>query len=176
MSSKSFQGFGELRELQCSGETLPQDSDLMAMVLFEATSNNILAVANLRKMECSTSNTYVACHLDDTDIRKSRLKVLIDDLAEGQSRVYGCNVSAFASGIRMESFSWSVTVHHISKLTFMRTFIVAVFFRQMCHPFVFMTFIDTGSYKALLLCVCVTFFPSAIMSYAAVASCPQAGN
>ena len=118
LSSKSFQGFHNLQEIQCSGENLPQGSDLMAMVLFEANSNSILAAANLRKMECSTSDRYVACHLDDTDTRKSRLMALVDDLAEGQSRVYGCNVSAFASGMQIELFSWSITVHHISKLTF----------------------------------------------------------
>lgn len=122
LSSKSFQGFHDLQEIQCSGENLPQDSDLMAMVLYEAISNNILAVANLRKMECSTSSKYVACQLDGTDTRKSKLKALVDDLDEGQSRVYGCNVSAFASGIRMEALSWSITVHHISELTFICAF------------------------------------------------------
>ena len=86
----------------------------MTMVLFAARSNELLAAANLKNQQCSTSKAYVACHLD-ADSRKTSLRALVDDLAEGQSRVYGCNVSAFASGMRMESFSWSITVHHISK-------------------------------------------------------------
>ena len=117
MSSRSFQGLHDLQELQCSGENLPQDSDLLTIVLYEVKSNNILAAANVRKQECFTSNSYVACHLDDTHTRSSRLKALVDDLAEGQSRVYGCNASVFASGMRLRSFSWSITVHHISKLS-----------------------------------------------------------
>ena len=117
LSARSFQGFHDLQELQCSGQNLPQGSDLLTIVLYEASSNNILAAANVRKQECFTSNSYVACHLDDADTRNSKLKALVDDLAEGQARVYGCNASAFASGMRMESFSWSITVRHISKFT-----------------------------------------------------------
>ena len=117
LSSKLFQGFHGLQEIQCSGENLPQDSDLMTMTLYEANSNFVLAAANIGKQECSTSHNYVACHLDIIDRRKSQLKALVDDLAEGQSRVYGCNVSAFDSTSRVQLFSWSITIHHISKFT-----------------------------------------------------------
>ena len=115
LTSKSFQGFHNLREIQCSGESLPPDSDLMTMVLYAADSTGILAAANLRKQECSTSKSYVACRIDATDTRKSKLKVLVDDLVEGEWRVYGCNVSAFVSGSRVQLYSWSITVYRISK-------------------------------------------------------------
>ena len=119
LTSRSFQGIHELQEIQCSGENLPPDSDLMTMVLYEARSNKVLAAANLKNQECSTSSSYIACHLD-TDSRKSKLKALVDDLAEGQSRVYGCNVSVFVSGFRAQLFSWSISVKRISKLTFVQ--------------------------------------------------------
>ncbi|KAK7105433.1 hypothetical protein V1264_016812 [Littorina saxatilis] len=115
LTSRSFQGFHNLHEMQCSGENLSQDSDLMTMVLYEVKSSKVLAAANLRKQECSTSSSYIACHLDATDTRKSKLKALVDDLAEGQSRVYGCNVSAFMDGTRVKLFTWFITVRHISK-------------------------------------------------------------
>ena len=91
----------------------------MTMVLFAARSNELLAAANLKNQQCSTSTSYVACHLD-SDSRKSQLRALVADLAEGQSRVYGCNVSAFVSGFRVQLYTWSITVRHISKLIFMR--------------------------------------------------------
>ena len=87
----------------------------MTMVLYAADSTGILAAANLRKQECSTSKSYVACLIDATDTRKSKLKVLVDDLVEGESRVYGCNVSAFVSGSRVQLYSWSITIYRISK-------------------------------------------------------------
>ncbi|XP_076457966.1 uncharacterized protein LOC143291754 isoform X10 [Babylonia areolata] len=117
LSSWPFQGFHELQELQCSGESVPPDSDIVAMVLYEAGKSRVLAAANVGKRQCSTSHRFVACHLDPTDTRKSRLKVLIDDLAEGQSRVYGCNVTFLTSTMETKIAKWSTTVHHIRTTT-----------------------------------------------------------
>ncbi|KAK7105434.1 hypothetical protein V1264_016813 [Littorina saxatilis] len=117
LSSRSFQGFYNLQEIQCSGENLPPDSDLLGIVLYSVKPSLLLAAANLRKQECSTSSSYIACHLDTADTRKSKVKALVDDLTEGQSRVFGCNISAFVDGTRMTSFSWFITVHHISEYT-----------------------------------------------------------
>ena len=85
------------------------------MVLFNDLHNTVLAAVNLKKKECSTAKKFVSCEIVENDSRRSKVKALVDDLAEGQSRVYGCNVSAFISGVRMQIFSWSITVQRLSK-------------------------------------------------------------
>ncbi|XP_076457965.1 uncharacterized protein LOC143291754 isoform X9 [Babylonia areolata] len=117
LSSWSFQGFHELQELQCSGENVPADSEIMIMVLYDTATKDILAAASIGKRQCSTSHRFVACHLDPADTRQSRLKVLIDDLAEGQSKVYGCNVTFVTPDMQVKTFSWSTTVYHIRTTT-----------------------------------------------------------
>ena len=115
LSSRSFQGFTDIQEIQCLGDSLPPESDVVLMLLYEKANGKILAAMNMRKHECSTQEEYTSCDMVDSDPSKSRLRALITDLAEGQSRVYGCNISVLISGIRMESFSWTITLRHISK-------------------------------------------------------------
>lgn len=122
LTSRPFQGFADIQEVECLGDSLPPESDVVLMLLYEKTHNKILAAMNMRKHECSTLEEYTSCDMVDSDSSKSRLRALITDLAEGQSRVYGCNISALISGIRMESFSWSITLHHISKFSWRYSF------------------------------------------------------
>ena len=115
LSSRSFQGFTDIQEIQCLGDSLPPESDVILMLLYQAVDNKIIATMNMKKRECSTLEEYTSCDMVDSDPSKSRLRALITDIAEGQSRVYGCNISVLISGIRMESFSWTITLRHISK-------------------------------------------------------------
>ncbi|XP_076457963.1 uncharacterized protein LOC143291754 isoform X8 [Babylonia areolata] len=117
LSSWPFQGFHELQELQCSGENIPADCHILAMVLYEVGTNSVLAAANLGNQECSTYHSFAACHLDSTDARKNQLKVLVDDLPEGQSRLYGCNVTFLTSTMETKIATWSTTVHHFRTTT-----------------------------------------------------------
>ena len=112
MSVKPFRGLHSLQELQCTGTTLSADSDLVYMVLFKQSSKDVLAFVNPRKGECSTSEEYVSCAVDDADTRKSTLRALISDVNEGESRAYGCNVTAIVSGGLLKTISWSLTVRH----------------------------------------------------------------
>lgn len=87
------------------------------MLLYDISGNNsLLGTMNVNKKQCTTSDDYSSCFLsDDGDSRKSSLSALISDIAEGQSRVFGCNVTALLSRIQTRVFSWSVTVHHIPR-------------------------------------------------------------
>ena len=87
----------------------------MFVLLYEVTSRKILATMNVNKKECTTSEDYVSCDVVDGDSRKSSLSALISDLAEGQSRVYGCNLTALMSRSSVQTFSWSITVQHIPR-------------------------------------------------------------
>ena len=119
LSWSPFQGFHDLQEVVCSAEPLPPDSDVMSMVLFsdalDKGDKTVLAAVNLKKGECSTAAEFTSCRIAHSDSRRSRLRALVADLTEGQSRVYGCNVSALVSGVRMETFSWSLTVRRLSE-------------------------------------------------------------
>ena len=85
------------------------------MVLYEKQSDRVLSLADLSKKQCSTASDYVSCQIDATDSKKSLLKVLVVDIAEGQSRAYGCNASILTSGGRFQVVSWSVVVRHQSE-------------------------------------------------------------
>ena len=87
----------------------------MFVLLYEVTSKKILATMNMNKKECTTSEDYVSCDVFDGDSKKSTLSALISDLAEGQSRVYGCNLTALMSRSSVQTFSWSITVQHIPR-------------------------------------------------------------
>lgn len=119
LSSRSFKGFRDIQQIQCSGEALPPDSDLFFMVLYQVTDTasdggiKTLGQLNVNKRECSTSEDYVSCDIVESESRRSRLKALVADLAEGQSRVYGCNVTALISGSTTGIMSWSITLHHV---------------------------------------------------------------
>ena len=97
---------------------MPPDSDLFFMVLYQVTDTSdggikTLGQLNVNKRECSTYEDYVSCDIVESESRRSRLKALVADLAEGQSRVYGCNVSALISGSTAGIMSWSITLHHV---------------------------------------------------------------
>ncbi|KAK7490325.1 hypothetical protein BaRGS_00018486, partial [Batillaria attramentaria] len=113
LSYGSFQGFPDITQVECSGETLPADHDLFSIALYQVSDNRVLAFVNLRKRECSTSHSYVACHIDDADSRKSKLRALVADLNEGESRAYGCNLTSLGSGGQAKLISWSLVVTRI---------------------------------------------------------------
>lgn len=108
-------GFQDIQEVQCTGDTLSTNVDILSMVLYRESDDRVIAYANIGKGECSTSQTLVACEIYASDSRKSKLKALIVDLTEGQSRTFGCNVSTIASGGRLKTLSWVIAVHRASK-------------------------------------------------------------
>ena len=106
--------------MECTGATLPADTDLLSMVLYQVSSAKLLAIANLRKRSCSTSQTFIACHIDESDSRRSKIKALISDLTEGQSRAYGCNLTSLNSAGQSSIVSWSLVVTRSSKYSDIR--------------------------------------------------------
>ena len=117
LTSQPFQGFTAIQSVECTGATLPGDSDLLSMVLYQVSNSELLAIANLRKRSCSTSQTFIACHIDESDSRRSKIKALISDLTEGQSRAYGCNLTSLSSVGQSSIVSWSLVVTRPSKYT-----------------------------------------------------------
>ena len=113
--SKQFHGFPDIHEVMCTGETLSSDSDLLTMILYTVPQDAVVAFVNLGKQDCYTSESFVSCEIDQSDPRRSRLKTLVADLAEGQTREFGCNLTAVAARGRMLIYSWKLSVHQPSE-------------------------------------------------------------
>ena len=120
MSSRLFRGFHNIQEVACTGKTLPTGSSLYALVLYEKKHDRITAIADFSKKQCFTSGRYASCDLDAADPKQSLLRSLDLDLAEGQSRTYGCNASFMTSAGRFRVFSWSIRIRRASKWAFRR--------------------------------------------------------
>lgn len=113
--SRRFYGIDDVYEVICTGHELPPGTDLLTLVLHTKKDDRVLAYFNMAKRECSTSENFVACEIDAEDSKRSRLKALIVDLKVGESRAFGCNVSAFGSGGRLQVLSWTLVLHNPSE-------------------------------------------------------------
>lgn len=113
--SRRFRGFHNIHEVMCSGETLSSDTDIFTMILYAVPQDTVVAFVNLKKQECYTSESFVSCNIDHSDSRRSNLKTLVADLAEGQTRVFGCNLTAVAARGRTQIYSWKLSVYQPSK-------------------------------------------------------------
>ena len=101
--------------MECTGAALPSDHNLLSVSLYRKDTDQVYAYANMASRQCSTSESFVACDIDEANGRRSVLKVLVVDLSEGQSRVYGCNLTSLMSGGRIALTSWSLVVTRPSK-------------------------------------------------------------
>lgn len=105
----------DIHEVECSGQSLHTELDLLTMVFYEVTSDETLGFVNHGKRECTAAHVFVSCDVDDRDARRTRLKALISDLAEGESRAYGCNITAVGTRGRSKLLSWTISIHQISE-------------------------------------------------------------
>lgn len=115
LSSRRFLGLQDIHEVECSGQSLHTELDLLTMVFYEVTSDETLGFVNHGKRECTAAHVFVSCDVDDRDARRTRLKALISDLAEGESRAYGCNITAVGTRGRSKLLSWTISIHQISE-------------------------------------------------------------
>ena len=96
------------RRVECSGERLDSDTDLLTMVLYHVPDKRVLATANLKSRECSTSDQFSSCVIDDRDSRSTRLRTLVLDMAEHELRHFGCNLTTFKTDGTTDIISWSI--------------------------------------------------------------------
>ena len=110
-----FRGLSNIQEVECSGENVDPDADLMSMTFFTTTPQRVLGVVNHGKRECSTSEVFVLCEIDDKDSRKTRIKAFVYDIPPGDARNYSCNVTSLKTGGWTKTFSWNITVNSTGK-------------------------------------------------------------
>lgn len=110
-----FRGFTNIKELECSGEVLESTFDVLSMSLFTPLNDKVSVSVNVRTNQCLTSDSFSLCDIDTGSSRLSKIRTLVLDLKESESRVYGCNVTCFVSGGRVKTVTWFTTVHRSSK-------------------------------------------------------------
>ena len=108
MRTRPFQGHSHITEVECSGERLDSDTDLLTMVLYHVPDKRVLATANLKSRECSTSDQFSSCMINDRDSHSTRLRTLILDMAEHELRHFGCNLTTFRTDGTTDIISWSI--------------------------------------------------------------------
>lgn len=109
MKFGSFNGIHSIIEVQCAGENLDSDIDILTLALFTAEDNELLAFVNMKTEECLAKGQFCSCHIDKKNSRQTKVKTLVLDLEVGESRLYGCNVTGLKSGTRWQVMSWTIS-------------------------------------------------------------------
>ena len=87
MTSRDFKGIPSLQEVECKGENLKPDVKLLSLKMYRVSDNTVLASRNVFKNSCLTEDDFSSCFVDTRDTHQSKLRVLVDDLEAGESRV-----------------------------------------------------------------------------------------
>lgn len=113
MTSRVFRDIPSIYEVECSGNALESNIDLLGITLFHVEGNHKIASVNMRVNECSSSDTFSSCYIDQMESRKSRLATLVVDLKADETRMFGCNITGFRAGLG-HFVTWLHAVRHLS--------------------------------------------------------------
>ncbi|XP_070201555.1 uncharacterized protein [Littorina saxatilis] len=115
LGSNPFPGIPDMQEVSCSGAGLPPGSYPYALFIYEKRGDRIISSVDIPKRECSTSDFFNACEINDRDNRLTKLRILVPNLHEGETRVFGCNASIKTGRGRFQEVSWFITLRHFSE-------------------------------------------------------------
>ena len=115
MTSQLFKGIPSLQEVVCSGTKLEPEVKLLSLQMHRLPGNKALASLNVISSSCVTLGDYSSCFIDSDDSRRSKLRILVVDLMEEESRVYTCDVHTIDSFGIPKSSQWRITVKRPSK-------------------------------------------------------------
>ena len=87
MTVRNFKGFSSLQEVECWGEHLDPEVEMPSLKMYTIPEQKVLAYLFLVSKECMTYSEYSSCFIDESEPRKSGLRVLVSDLAEGEGRM-----------------------------------------------------------------------------------------
>ena len=115
MVTRNFKGFSSIQEVECLGRGLKPEVKLLSLRLFRSSDRFVLASLNVFANNCLTYTDYSSCVVNTTDTHKSRARVLVYDLEEGQSREYRCTATVVESEGVARELNWSVLVFRKSE-------------------------------------------------------------
>ena len=101
--------------MECWGHGLNPEVKLLSLRLYRAADSFVLASLNVFADNCLTYTDYSSCVINTSDTHKSRVRVLVYDLEEGDSRRYGCKATVVESEGEAKNILWSTVVTRQSK-------------------------------------------------------------
>lgn len=116
MTSRNFRGIPEIQEVECWGGNLEADVSLLTLKLFDVSDDTIVAFLKHFSSECTAYGEFASCAIDAADTRRSKLRVLVADLAENETRIYGC-VASVLRGTETEKITWKLPITLSRKFT-----------------------------------------------------------
>ena len=108
--SRDFKGFPSLKEVECWGGSLEPEVKLMSLQMYTLPERTILASLNVITKNCVTFGDYSSCFIDKDDTHKSRLRILVYDLGEGESKDFGCTANSLKSLGNTQTLTWIISV------------------------------------------------------------------
>ena len=116
MRSRNFKDIPQLQEVECLPAVKETDVKLLSVSLYSMPGKSVLVLLNVLTNSCLTHGEFSSCVMDSRDWREWKVRVLVADLEEGESRTFGCEVTAFTSRGKTRTSTASLLVTHHSKL------------------------------------------------------------
>ena len=117
MTSRLFKGIPSLREVECTGRNLNPEVKLLALQIYRLPSHELLATLNVISSNCVTLGEMASCDVNTADSHQSKLRVLVADLDEGESRQFKCTGNTLDSYGLTNAVTWNIIVTRYSKYT-----------------------------------------------------------
>lgn len=115
MTSHHFREIHSLQEVECSGDYLNSEVKLISLQLFKLPQTTVLASLNVYTNNCMTYGDYASCVIHPTSVHESRLRILVHDLEEGESREYGCTANTINPQGNSIFKNWKIILKRTSK-------------------------------------------------------------
>lgn len=138
---RDFHSIPTLQEVECWGGVLETEVKVLSLTIYNISDNSVLGHVNPLTNECVTFRYFSSCFIDTRDTRQTKLRVLVYDLGENESRKYGCNCTSFRSVGEAEKVTWSVLIKGPSMFFILETNYLAV----MICEFYFLLFLFNNS-------------------------------
>jgi hypothetical protein len=116
MTSRNFRGFHSIQEVECSGVTLDPTVKLISLKLVKLPESDVLGSLNVIGNTCLTYGDYSSCIVYPDESHRSKLRVLVHDLSEGESREFGCTANTVNTAGDVIFENWKLLVIRISEL------------------------------------------------------------
>lgn len=115
MLARDFRGIPSIQEVECWGGNLGSDVKLISLQLFKLPESSVLASLNAISNNCMTFGEFSSCRIHPADTHKSRLRILVHDLEEGENREYGCTANTVNPLGNAVFRNWKLTVKRSSE-------------------------------------------------------------
>ena len=110
MTSRSFRGIPSIQEVECWGGTLSANVKLMSLQMYALPESTVLASLNVYTNNCMTFGEFSSCVINPADSHKSKVRLLVHDLDDGESRQYGCTATILNALGNAKTRTWTSPV------------------------------------------------------------------